>query len=47
MQKLNVYRMAIAELKELKEQLQKLLNKKLIKSSLQSWGAPMLFVKEK
>ena len=36
------YRMALVELKELKLQLQELLEK-----GLSSWGAPMLFVKKK
>ncbi|XP_073057272.1 uncharacterized protein [Primulina eburnea] len=41
------YRMAPAELKELKEQLQELLDKKQIRPSASPWGAPMLFVKKK
>ncbi|XP_070014819.1 uncharacterized protein [Nicotiana sylvestris] len=35
------------ELKELKEQLQELLDKGFIRSSVLSWGAPVLFVKKK
>ena len=34
------YRMAPAELKELKEQLQELLDKNVIRSSFSPWGAP-------
>ena len=41
------YRMAPTELKELKEQLQELLNKGFIKPSACPWGAPILFVKKK
>ena len=41
------YRMAPAELKELKEQLQDLLDKKFIRPSHSPWGAPVLFVKKK
>ncbi|XP_073153938.1 uncharacterized protein [Henckelia pumila] len=41
------YRMAPAELKELKEQLQELLDKKKIRPSASLWGAPVLFVKKK
>ena len=41
------YRMATAELKELKEQLQYLLDKGFIRHSTSSWGAPVLFVKKK
>ncbi|XP_070013680.1 uncharacterized protein [Nicotiana sylvestris] len=39
--------MALAELKELKEQLQKLLDKGFIQPSVSPWGAPILFVKKK
>ena len=39
--------MAPAELKELKEQLQELLDKKFIRPSYSPWGAPVLFVKKK
>jgi hypothetical protein len=41
------YRMAPAELKELKEQLQELLDKGFIRPSVSPWGAPVLFVKKK
>jgi hypothetical protein len=41
------YRMAPAELKELKKQLQDLLNKGFIRPSCSPWGAPVLFVKKK
>jgi hypothetical protein len=41
------YRMVSLELKELKEQLQKLLDKAFICPSTSLWGAPMLFVKKK
>jgi len=41
------YRMAPAELKELKQQLQDLLNKSFIRPSISPWGAPVLFVKKK
>ena len=41
------YRMAPAELKELKEQLQELLDKGFIRPSISPWGAPVLFVKKK
>ncbi|KAL5855345.1 hypothetical protein ACOSQ4_005147 [Xanthoceras sorbifolium] len=41
------YRMAPAELKELKLQLQKLLDKGFIRPSVSPWGAPVLFVKKK
>jgi hypothetical protein len=41
------YRMAPAKLKELKEQLQDLLNKGFIRPSASPWGAPVLFVKKK
>ncbi|XP_073137469.1 uncharacterized protein [Henckelia pumila] len=41
------YRMAPAELKELKDQLQELLDKKQIRPSASPWGAPVLFVKKK
>jgi hypothetical protein len=39
--------MAPAELKELKEQLQDLLDKGFIRPSASPWGAPVLFVKKK
>ncbi len=41
------YRMALAESKELKVQLQELLDKGFIRPSVSPWGAPMLFVKKK
>ena len=41
------YRMALAELKELKDQLQDLLSKGFICPSVSPWGAPVLFVKKK
>ncbi|GMH29382.1 hypothetical protein Nepgr_031225 [Nepenthes gracilis] len=40
-------RMAPAELKELKQQLQELLDKGFIRPSVSPWGAPVLFVKKK
>ncbi|WRX08486.1 Reverse transcriptase domain - like 6 [Theobroma cacao] len=41
------YRMAPAELKELKDQLEDLLDKGFIRPSVSPWGAPVLFVKMK
>ena len=41
------YRMALAELKEMKLQLQELLEKRFIQPSVSPWGAPVLFVKKK
>ncbi|XP_071933149.1 uncharacterized protein [Coffea arabica] len=41
------YRMAPAEMKELKIQLQDLLEKGFVKESDSPWGAPVLFVKKK
>ncbi|KAH0784113.1 hypothetical protein KY290_003711 [Solanum tuberosum] len=41
------YRMAPAELKELKEQLKDLLEKGFIQLSVSPWGAPVLFVRKK
>nr|GEZ51048.1 transposon Ty3-G Gag-Pol polyprotein [Tanacetum cinerariifolium] len=41
------YRMASIEFKELKEQLQELLDLGFIRSSVSPWGAPVLFVKKK
>ena len=41
------YRMAPIELKELKTQLQELLDKGFIRPSVSPWGAPILFVKKK
>ena len=40
------YHMAPAELKELKTQLQELLNKRFIRPSHLPWGTPILFVKK-
>ena len=41
------YRMAPKELKELKMQLQELLDRGFIRPSVSPWGAPVLFVKKK
>ena len=41
------YRMAPAELRELTAQLEELLSKGFIRSSISPWGAPVLFVKKK
>ena len=41
------YRMAQTELKELKIQLQELLDKGFIQPSVSPWGAPVLFMKKK
>ena len=41
------YRMAPVELKELKLQLQELLEKGFIRPRVSPWGAPVLFVKKK
>ncbi|XP_070025996.1 uncharacterized protein [Nicotiana sylvestris] len=41
------YRMAPAELNELREQLKDLLDKGFIRPSVSPWGAPVLFVKKK
>ena len=41
------YRKAPIELKELKLQLQELLEKGFIRPSVSPWGAPVLFVKKK
>ncbi|KAJ4973179.1 hypothetical protein NE237_006353 [Protea cynaroides] len=41
------YRMAPTELKELKTQLQELLDKGFIRPSISPWGAPVLFAKKK
>jgi hypothetical protein len=41
------YRMAPTELKELKEQLQELLDRGFIYPSVSPWGAPVLFVEKK
>jgi hypothetical protein len=40
------YRMASSELKELKEQLQELLDKGFICPTMSPWGVPVLFVKK-
>ena len=40
------YRMAPLELKELREQLDQLLNNRFIRLSTSPWGAPVLFVKK-
>nr|GFC86570.1 retrotransposon protein [Tanacetum cinerariifolium] len=40
------YRMAPIELKELKDQLQELLERGFIRPSVSPWGAPVLFVKK-
>ena len=41
------YRMAPAELREVKAKLEKLLSKGFIRQSISPWGAPVLFVKKK
>ena len=41
------YRMAPAELRELKAQLEELLSKGFIRPTISPWGAPVLFVKKK
>ncbi|KAL1190813.1 RNA-directed DNA polymerase-like protein [Cardamine amara subsp. amara] len=41
------YRMAPAEMAELKKQLEELLSKGFIRPSTSPWGAPVLFVKKK
>ncbi|KAF3668526.1 putative ribonuclease H protein-like [Capsicum annuum] len=41
------YRMASAELKELKEQLRDLLDKDFVRPSVSPWGAPVLFLRKK
>nr|CAD1843916.1 unnamed protein product [Ananas comosus var. bracteatus] len=41
------YRMAPAELRELKAQLQDLMGRGFVRSSVSPWGAPVLFVKKK
>nr|GFD13190.1 retrotransposon protein, putative, Ty3-gypsy subclass [Tanacetum cinerariifolium] len=41
------YRMDPVELKELKDQLQELLERGFIRPSVSPWGAPVLFVKKK
>ncbi|KAM1179409.1 hypothetical protein ACFX2G_018988 [Malus domestica] len=44
---LTPYRMAHAELRELKVQLQELVDKGFIRPSISPWGAPVLFVRKK
>ena len=41
------YRMAPTELKELKAQLQELVDRGFVRPSHSPWGAPVLFVKKK
>ena len=41
------YRLSLVELRELKAQLEELLNKGFIRPSTSPWGAPVLFVKKK
>ena len=41
------YRMAPAELRKLKAQLEELLSKGFIRPSISPWGAPVLFLKKK
>ena len=41
------YRMSVPKLNELKMQLQELMDRCYIKSSVSPWGAPVLFVKNK
>ena len=41
------YRMAPAELRELKAQLEELLSKGFIRPSISPWGAPVLFLRKK
>ena len=41
------YMMSLAELRELKAQLEELLSKGFIRPSTSPWGAPVLFVKKK
>ena len=43
----SLYRMAPAEMAELKKQLEELLDKGFIRPSSSPWGAPVLFVKKK
>ena len=42
-----LYQMAPTELRELKEEFQKLLDKGFIRPSVSPWGTPVLFVKKK
>ena len=41
------YRVALIELKKLKDQLKDLLDKGFIRPSISLWGAPVLFVRKK
>ena len=41
------YRMSTPKMLEMKRQLQEMLEKKYIRSSVSPWGAPVLFVKKK
>lgn len=41
------YMLLLTEMKELKEQLQELLEKGFIRPRVSPWGAPMLFVRKK
>ena len=41
------YQMALAELKELKDQLQELMKQKFIQPNTSPWGAPVMFVKKR
>ncbi|WMV23972.1 hypothetical protein MTR67_017357 [Solanum verrucosum] len=43
---IHLYRMAPADLRELKAQIQELLDKGFIRPSASPWGAPVLFVKK-
>ncbi|MCI75672.1 RNA-directed DNA polymerase (Reverse transcriptase), partial [Trifolium medium] len=40
-------RMSAAELEKLKEQLEELLEKRIVRPSVSPWGAPVLLVKKK
>ena len=42
-----LYKTDLAKLRELKAQLEELLSKRFIRSSISPWGAPVLFVKKK
>jgi len=41
------YRMALAELVELKKQIEELMEKQFIRPSISPWGAPVLLMKKK
>ncbi|XP_050909064.1 uncharacterized protein LOC127122826 [Lathyrus oleraceus] len=43
----SLYRMALIELRELKNQLEELLTKHFIRTSVSPWGAPVLLVRKK